>query len=93
MWKFCPNGLFKVGSLRRCLEIETVKDCINVKFNWQGLCPPKVEVFVWQLQMGQIPVMKVLKRFGYVQNFCTDCPLCNECEESIDHHFLSCPWS
>ena len=60
---------------------------------WKGLCPPKVELFLWQLLRGRVMVREVLRRFGVVLNGDSGCPLCNDPIESVDHLFLLCPWS
>ncbi|KAK2657093.1 hypothetical protein Ddye_010145 [Dipteronia dyeriana] len=44
---------------------------------WQeGICPPKIEIFAWQLLKGKILVREVLNSFGLQQVVCTDWPLC-----------------
>ena len=92
-WVLNPDGRFSVGSFRRSLED------FNAKFNpdhlliWQGLCPPKVEMFLWQLFQGRVMVHSVMNRFGFVPGAPLVCVLCNSGEESIDHLFLHCPWS
>lgn len=44
-WTFCPNGLFSVSSFHRCLEGNSVGNISNISFIWQGIYPPKIEVF------------------------------------------------
>ncbi|KAK3199202.1 hypothetical protein Dsin_022617 [Dipteronia sinensis] len=46
-------------------------------FLWQGLCPPKIEVFVWQLLKGRTLVKEVLLRLGVAQGISTVCPMCS----------------
>ncbi|KAK3220390.1 hypothetical protein Dsin_014360 [Dipteronia sinensis] len=87
-WSLCPNGKFKVGSFRRCLEDQSTDIDMNSKLVWQGISPPKVEVFAWQLCKGRIMVKNVLSRFGVSQNLCVLCLLCSEGIESIDHLFF-----
>ncbi|KAK3188936.1 hypothetical protein Dsin_028497 [Dipteronia sinensis] len=67
--------------------------CVNEFGSW-GLCPPKVEVFVWQLLKGWVLVIEVLLKFGVaVQMASSGCPMCDGGSESIDHVFLLCEWS
>ncbi|KAK2638221.1 hypothetical protein Ddye_026016 [Dipteronia dyeriana] len=40
-----------------------------------------------------IPVRSLLVKFGVNVTLDTDCILCNSGEESVDHLFLSCPWT
>ncbi|KAK2651883.1 hypothetical protein Ddye_011739 [Dipteronia dyeriana] len=35
-WRHCPNGIFSMGSFRRCLEEELHVDSANTRFTWQG---------------------------------------------------------
>ena len=60
---------------------------------WIGICPPKVEVFDWQLMRGRIIVKKVLMQFGFNVAFGLDYSLCNYGVETIDHLFLSYSWT
>ena len=60
---------------------------------WFGHCPPKVEMFVWQLIHGRILVKEVLLIFGVQLVDDLLCPLCAEKMESIDHLFLLCGWA
>ncbi|KAK1564769.1 hypothetical protein Q3G72_011280 [Acer saccharum] len=87
------EGIYSVSSFRRCLEDCSAESNPDHLFIWQGVCPPKVEMFIWQLLKGKVLVSEVLKRFGYVAGITLDCPLCNSGEESIDHLFLHCSWT
>ena len=47
-WSFNSNGLFLVKSFRRWLEnTRGGNDQSVCLFLWKGICPPKVEVFLW----------------------------------------------
>ncbi|KAK2657469.1 hypothetical protein Ddye_010521 [Dipteronia dyeriana] len=65
--------------------------CSRLKGIWKGLCPPKIEIFVWHLLQGRISVRGVLSKFGYA-GLNLQCPLCCANVESIDHLFLKCVW-
>ncbi|KAK3219658.1 hypothetical protein Dsin_013628 [Dipteronia sinensis] len=64
-----------------------------VKFIWQGICPPKVENFVWQLLKERVMVRQVIQRLYRSLVFNLECPLCNKEEESPSHLFLTCRWA
>lgn len=57
--------------------------------HWCTLVPKKVNVFIWRLCKGGIPVKEVL----YERGKDLDCRLCPKCDcdvESIKHCFLDC---
>ena len=91
-WSWSPDGLFSVGSLRRFLDQEVAVTNSSFDLIWCGYCPPKVEIFLWQLIRGRVMVKDVLGWFGFVPGK-PDCVLCNGHVETIDHLFLHSDWS
>ncbi|KAK3219977.1 hypothetical protein Dsin_013947 [Dipteronia sinensis] len=92
-WSAKPNGIFSIGSFRRSLE-QPDEDVISAPlFFWKGICPPKMEMFLWQLWRGKVLVRDVLYQSGMANLLSLDCPLCCLEKESIDHLFLHCTWS
>ncbi|KAK2656831.1 hypothetical protein Ddye_009883 [Dipteronia dyeriana] len=87
-WSFTKNSCFSVSSFRRCLEDKGMIEDQFFNFLWQGVCPPKVEIFVWQMLKGRVLVREVLLNFGVGQSESTFCPMCDGGSESIDHVFL-----
>ncbi|KAK3189441.1 hypothetical protein Dsin_029002 [Dipteronia sinensis] len=87
-WVHNSNGLFLVRSFQRCLEEEDSVLATVPNLIWQGICPPKIEVFVWQLIKGRVMVKDYMKRFDKGNTWNTICPLCNVEDESVDHIFL-----
>ncbi|KAK3219665.1 hypothetical protein Dsin_013635 [Dipteronia sinensis] len=75
------------------LEGPSLDDQEALKFFRQGICPPKVQVFGWQLVKGKVLVRNQLSRYGLDQVACLDCPLCGSNVESVDHLFIHCQWS
>ncbi|KAK2637742.1 hypothetical protein Ddye_025537 [Dipteronia dyeriana] len=92
-WSVNTNGLFSVGTFRRSLEDAFVDEDIIPKLLWKGICPPKANLFMWQLWKGKIMVRELLFKYGMTFLPNLECPLCNSCVESIDHLFLNCFWS
>ncbi|KAK3231497.1 hypothetical protein Dsin_003378 [Dipteronia sinensis] len=67
-WAYCPNGLFSVSLFRRCLEELKMSESPVNGLLWQGFCPPKVEIFCWQVILGKVSVKekgKVSKGCGW----------------------------
>ena len=92
-WLPSTSGIFSVSSFCRVWN-DKVRDLPLVdRFCWQGFCPPKAKLLMWQLLQGRIMVKVVLNRFGLLNNSSLLCPLCNEKEESGDHLFMQCSWS
>ncbi|KAE8673291.1 RNA helicase family protein isoform 2 [Hibiscus syriacus] len=74
---------------------ESLEDCLL----WDGVgeelfsvkaFPPRVEAFLWQVSHKKLPVRVELKKRGVPLGDDILCPLCNLCEESVQHLFISC---
>ncbi|KAK3229133.1 hypothetical protein Dsin_001014 [Dipteronia sinensis] len=55
-WKFSSNGLFSVRSFRMRLDELDNEDQWLTRSLLHGFCPPKVEVFAWQLLRNRVLV-------------------------------------
>ncbi|KAK3221603.1 hypothetical protein Dsin_008628 [Dipteronia sinensis] len=79
VWSFCPQGCYSVASFRIQLEDNAASgsqdSAAKVLQLWKGICPPKVEVFAWQLLRGKVHVKEVLSWFGCAPNGGLECPL------------------
>ncbi|KAK3221933.1 hypothetical protein Dsin_008958 [Dipteronia sinensis] len=91
MTPFNPNGIFSVGWFRRSLEGHVGENFPALNLVWQGNCPPKVEVFVWQVLRGRVMVKDHMHGLHY-QLFNLNCHLCNTSIEAIDH-LLNYEWT
>ncbi|KAK3184163.1 hypothetical protein Dsin_031449 [Dipteronia sinensis] len=80
-WSFSPNGSFTVWSFRRRLEDFCSVVSPFSSLIWHGMCPPKVEILVWQILKGRVMVKEVLSRFGVTFAGNQLCPLCNSVVE------------
>ncbi|KAK2655964.1 hypothetical protein Ddye_009016 [Dipteronia dyeriana] len=47
-------------SFRKCLEDDSESVDKSFDFIWQGLCPPKVEVYLWQLTRGGFILLSLI---------------------------------
>ncbi|KAK2662917.1 hypothetical protein Ddye_001491 [Dipteronia dyeriana] len=92
-WAYNSNGTFSVRSFQSCLEKDEAESLEFPNILWQGICPPKIEVFAWQLSKGRIMVRQRLHRVtnGVLQS--KQCVLCNLEDETVDHLFLHCKWT
>ncbi|KAK2655849.1 hypothetical protein Ddye_008901 [Dipteronia dyeriana] len=92
--KLWDDILYNSFSLkRRSYEEENTEDDVDHSFVWQGICPPKVKVFLWNLYRGRVLVKDVLWKFGVNQQTSLNCLLCREEVETVDHPFLLCHWA
>ncbi|KAK3211993.1 hypothetical protein Dsin_016699 [Dipteronia sinensis] len=71
-WIYNSNGIFLVRSFRRCLEEEDREAQTVSKLIWQGICPQKIEVFVWQLIKGRIMVKEYMEHFDRTEHCLSD---------------------
>ena len=95
-WTLSFNGLFTVRSFPYCLEKARSGSCQDntfMSFIWKGICPPKTEIFIWQLIKGTVLVCEVMWKFGMVNLANCECLMCGLVVESINHLFLTCVWS
>ncbi|KAK2654224.1 hypothetical protein Ddye_014080 [Dipteronia dyeriana] len=92
-WAFCPDGKFTMGSFRLCIKTPSHSSSVDYKAIWHGICPSKIEIFIWQTLSGRVMVGQVVQNFGLLIASSWLCPLCNQEKESIDHLFLFFPWS
>ncbi|GKA45537.1 RNA-directed DNA polymerase, eukaryota, reverse transcriptase zinc-binding domain protein, partial [Tanacetum coccineum] len=56
---------------------------------WCKIVPRKVNVFMWRLKCGRIPVRTLLHNIG-TDLHSTLCPHCDEAIETIDHSMVQC---
>ena len=73
VWCLYPKGSFSVASFRKAWDVDEVRlDGLN-KFCWQGIVPPKIELFVWQLIKEKLIVKKILSNFGCIPGLLVVC--------------------
>ncbi|XP_039046292.1 uncharacterized protein LOC120186432 [Hibiscus syriacus] len=88
-WSGKGDGLFSVKSCRMSFCSSSEATFEWNKWVWNGLAPPRVETFLWQLCHGKVAVREELKKRGIpVEDGL--CPLCHLHEESVGHLFFSC---
>ncbi|KAK2639465.1 hypothetical protein Ddye_027260 [Dipteronia dyeriana] len=89
-WKYQSDGKFTVGSFhRKMLELQS-NNTLVFTGGWQGVSPPKIELFGWQLLRGRLMVKNVMLKFGLDLTPIMLCSLCNTEGETMDHLFLHC---
>ncbi|KAK2664284.1 hypothetical protein Ddye_002858 [Dipteronia dyeriana] len=76
-----------------CLESEQREGAVEFSDIWNGYCPFKVKIFVWQLMHGRVLVKDVLNKCGMLVGSNLDCHLCSGSIEIVNHLFLHCKWS
>ncbi|KAK3199391.1 hypothetical protein Dsin_022806 [Dipteronia sinensis] len=57
-WSHSSDGKFSVRSFRWKFEDHNTDNLVDSNLVWQGVCPPKVEIFIWQVLRGRVMVRK-----------------------------------
>lgn len=89
-WDLDANGIFTVKKLRELVDSKLLDAHVGTGSTlWCKLVPKKVNVFVWRLCKGGIPVKEVLYERG-IDLDSRLCPKCCSDVESIKHCFFDC---
>ncbi|CAL1406321.1 unnamed protein product [Linum trigynum] len=93
VWELTQNGGFSSHSYySELVKGSNLADQeFPFKIVWCPVIPPKVCSFIWTVYYRKILTQDVLKKKGW--SFPNRCALCGCFEESIDHLFISCPFS
>ncbi|GJR04716.1 RNA-directed DNA polymerase, eukaryota, reverse transcriptase zinc-binding domain protein [Tanacetum coccineum] len=89
-WLLAENGIFSVKALTKLI----VEKCIDFGNNtgetmWNKLVPKKVNIFMWRVGRGRLPVRVELDKRG-IDLHTHLCPSCDEVCETIDHSLVLC---
>ncbi|XP_071699026.1 uncharacterized protein [Rutidosis leptorrhynchoides] len=90
-WNMCNSGTFKTKILAEHIDskILHVNSSSSSETIRNSLVPKKVEVFIWRVLKGRIPVLIELDKRGVDLNS-VRCPTCDNDIENINHFILSC---
>ncbi|KAK2646301.1 hypothetical protein Ddye_021496 [Dipteronia dyeriana] len=92
-WTLCSSGLFSFGLFWKGLEESWSFESFVFKDIWQGICPPKIEVFLWQSLRGKVLVKDAMQRYGMNHIKDMDCSFYRSGTETMDYVFWLCMWS
>ncbi|KAK9078927.1 hypothetical protein SSX86_002986 [Deinandra increscens subsp. villosa] len=88
VWTKSPDSMFSISSIRKTIGYGPYPDG-PPHISWIDFVPSKVNILLWRAQLGRLPTMECLvKRNVPVGSL--QCPVCNECNESVDHIFTGC---
>ncbi|KAK6138511.1 hypothetical protein DH2020_027750 [Rehmannia glutinosa] len=100
-WNFSSNGIYSVKSgYQIALQMNNVGrdspshsgEPLKIwKWIWSLNIPPKIQVFLWKVANGILPVKTALSRRRIGLN-----PMCIRCgleDETMEHALRDCPWS
>ncbi|GJS17668.1 RNA-directed DNA polymerase, eukaryota, reverse transcriptase zinc-binding domain protein [Tanacetum coccineum] len=94
--KYCLWDIkFTVKDLARLVdEIWLQTDRSGEETMWNNLSPKKVNIFVWRVLKGRLPILSELDKRGIDLNTLL-CPCCDDNVETTDHSLLLCnmAWS
>ncbi|GJW81895.1 putative retrotransposon protein, partial [Tanacetum coccineum] len=85
-------GMLPDSSLMWSLMLKKILRAVTYveETSWCKFVPRKVNVFIWRLKCGQIPVRSILDHIG-IDLDSTLCPCCENVVETIDHIMVRCP--
>ncbi|XP_071700330.1 uncharacterized protein [Rutidosis leptorrhynchoides] len=94
IWKSSNKGSFCTKTVAR-----VINENVNIHTNSSryvtlrnNFVPLKVEVFIWRLIRGRLPVRVELDKRGIDLNS-VRCPLCDDDVETLDHAFIFCKYA
>lgn len=100
IWSMCTNGEYPTKTGYHSASPSLIaEDAITPpnrdRFNWnkevwKASCSPKIQLFLWKVVQGALPLGENLKKRGLREN--TRCCLCGENETAI-HLFVQCPFA
>lgn len=91
-WFLGEEGEFSVKKLKELVDENVLLGHSNgLDTKWNKSVPRKVNIFVWLLRQGRLPVRVVLDRIGMDLDSIL-CPCCQDMVESVDHCIIRCKW-
>ena len=89
-WVLQDDGNFTVKALSRVVEDKILRvESGALVTLWNSWVPKKVNIFIWRLLKGRLPVREELDRRGIDLDSLL-CPCCNNAVESCNHSFVFC---
>ncbi|GJS39203.1 putative RNA-directed DNA polymerase [Tanacetum coccineum] len=90
-WFLASDEVFSVKHIRELIDEKILRVVTYVEeTSWCKFVPRKVNVFIWRLKCGRIPVRSILDHIG-IDLDSTLCPCCENAVETIDHIMVRCP--
>lgn len=88
VWSIDSDGVFGFASTRKWIDA-MVLQANYFRTRWCKLVPRKVNIFVWRLLLGRIPItVELVKRGVEIPNVLY--PICEWEEETFTHLFVRC---
>ncbi|XP_071740158.1 uncharacterized protein [Rutidosis leptorrhynchoides] len=89
-WDLSGNGIFKCKVLSGLIDSKLLNTSSSASGTLRNsFVPKKVEVFVWRVNKGRIPVLVELDKRGIDLNS-VRCPLCDNDIECLNHALIKC---
>ncbi|GKA38255.1 RNA-directed DNA polymerase, eukaryota, partial [Tanacetum coccineum] len=85
------DGEFRVKVVRNLLD-DMLLPSFSEPTRWVKCVPIKINIFAWRARRECLPTRVNLVRRGVFLES-TSCPLCESCEEDIDHVFFRCDFA
>ncbi|KAJ9559906.1 hypothetical protein OSB04_005066 [Centaurea solstitialis] len=92
-WVWDKSGSFTVKQLSKLLHNTLASNTVeNDQRFWSNLIPKKINIFLWRLFRGAVPIKWNLSKRG-ITIPSLDCVLCGNNIETLDHCFFTCSLS
>ncbi|GJZ76368.1 reverse transcriptase domain, reverse transcriptase zinc-binding domain protein, partial [Tanacetum coccineum] len=83
-WFLASDGVFSVKHIRELIDEKNLRSVTYVEeTSWCKFVPRKVNVFIWRLKCGRIPVRSILNHIG-IDLHSKLCPCCENAVETIE---------
>ncbi|GKD95586.1 RNA-directed DNA polymerase, eukaryota, reverse transcriptase zinc-binding domain protein [Tanacetum coccineum] len=90
-WSSDVSGSFRVKTLTKKIERRLLDgNMIGEHHVWNSWIPRKVNICTWRASLNRLPNLSNLATRG-VALPSSNCPLCNEEVESLEHCIINCP--
>ncbi|GJS05570.1 RNA-directed DNA polymerase, eukaryota, reverse transcriptase zinc-binding domain protein [Tanacetum coccineum] len=89
-WFLASDEVFSIKHIRELIDEKILRAVTYVEeTSWCKFVPRKVNVFIWRLKCGRIPVRSILDHIR-IDLDSTLCPYCENAVETIDHIMVRC---
>ena len=94
LWRYDVSGEYTIKSFSLQIFrsiVSSLSIYSQAKIAWKGVAPPRVKILVWFILLERLNTKDRLCCFGSIPANDSQCVLCSNNAESIQHLFFECP--